>query len=293
MGDTASVIDAQRKALLAAVAQQGAAGKAAFDAQIKESEASRQEAVKAATERAGVINAPDAAVSTLAQQAASIGDRYKADAEAGATAYGQESERLSHANSDYMGQVSGAIPIAESYAKAVAAEKEQEEGSPLSQLVDRLGGQTMAKQQLAALAARQTSDIRSTPLKDRTDGAVFAKWRRYAPSIEDEAISRVAQAGGTTRDELRAFLGDQAPGFKKPPTSDERKMQNRAKIIQTTGYKKWSDYLTGEIEDERAKDPGERQDISVIKARLRQELLNTKWATEHPYIADQLLRDYL
>lgn len=303
MTAAAQTIDAQRKALLAAVATQGSAGRAAYEAQIKETDAARQEAVKAATQRAGVVSAPEEAHTALAQSAASIADRYRADADAGVAAYDREHARMTQANDDYMGQVKGAIPIAEAYARAVAAEKEAEEaGTPLDALVDRLGGQTLAKTQLGALAQQRAAAIRRTPMNQRTDSAVGAGWRGAKatramglPVDENEAtLGELATETGVTPAILKAFLGDQAPGFKKAPTADERKVQNRAKIIQTKGYKSRAQTITQAIAEERSKKASEgRKDLSVIKAELRAELLASKWAKEHPYIAAELIRDYL
>lgn len=125
-GGAESSIDAQKRALLAAVAQQGAAGKAAYEAQAAAAAEAQKAAVEAANKRASTTqgsSAPQALVDRLGQSAADVAGLYHSDALVAGQHHAQEMDRIQSANGAYMDQARAAVPLARQLAAQRAAEQ--------------------------------------------------------------------------------------------------------------------------------------------------------------------------
>jgi hypothetical protein len=116
--------DAQKRALLSIIAQQGSAGQAAYKAQQDAAQATASQATQAAAGRAGLIDAPAAAVSQLTAAAAEPGATYGADAQAGARTLSSVTAAGQQANSNYMEQLKAAIPLSRQLSQAYQKDAE-------------------------------------------------------------------------------------------------------------------------------------------------------------------------
>lgn len=118
---------AQSKALLAAIAEQGTRGAQYYEQAAQQAQAQKQSAVQAALDRAqggpGASATPAALTTQLAGQAAQTGDQRAADVAQAAAYQQQDQQALSSANDTYMNQVQAAIPIVGAKINAQAAQQ--------------------------------------------------------------------------------------------------------------------------------------------------------------------------
>lgn len=129
-------IDTDKRNMLAAAAQAGSAGVAAYQQAQVAIQQQQQVAVQAALASAAQRNAPQALQNELTAQINAPYDRYRADLSA-AQAYGTASNaNLQAANAAYFDQARAAIPALRTYSQAQAAERAakaaKESGSDLS-----------------------------------------------------------------------------------------------------------------------------------------------------------------
>lgn len=144
-----SSVDVQKRALLAAIAQQGAAAKEQYGAQAQAWGDTRSKAVSGAAERAGAIGAPADAVAQLQQSASSTLEPYAQDAWRATQAQDAENARMTTANANYMDQVRSAIPIARSVASARIAEVQAEAADRAAARAASRGAQSFAAEDQA------------------------------------------------------------------------------------------------------------------------------------------------
>lgn len=116
-------IDAQKRALLAAVAHQGSAGLAQVQNQADAAQQMRAQAIEG-------INASGADPRLVAQmrgQAAGTADLYATDAGEAGTALGSEMQRIQAAGASYMDQAAAAAPIASATTEREVARLKKEQ----------------------------------------------------------------------------------------------------------------------------------------------------------------------
>lgn len=163
--------EAQRRALLGAVAQYGSQGREAIAAQQAQADSARTAAVQAAAGRAGAINAPAALVTQLRQQAAAPADIASRDAALAGQAQAAEMSRLASANGNYMSQVAAATPIVRAQA-----------GARVSQII--------AEQQNAEAARQDAAEQRRLDAIEAERGRSFSReqqgWSREDRRFEAE-----------------------------------------------------------------------------------------------------------
>lgn len=105
--------DAQKRALLQAVAERGAAGQASFEAQQKAAQAMRADAVRGVAKDIGVTAPPAALAGQLRATAGGPGDVYAREAATQGAAFQAGMGQIGAANDAYMGQLGAAIPVVE------------------------------------------------------------------------------------------------------------------------------------------------------------------------------------
>lgn len=252
MADVASTTDDQKRALLAAVAQQGSAGADAYKQYADSVAAQRAAAVAAAQQRSSVINAGPAATSDLAGTATATADPYAKDAATGATAYANENGRLAQANSNYMEQLKAAIPLSANYAEGrIEASKSKKAGADnaLAQFIAGLGGPDLAKPQILAVVQQALKDNGDQQVAQRTDqynrdwegkpngyaiplGALQNGVRADAtgPEAGKTALNAIETAQGIPLGALAAFLGKESPDYVAPPKAPTAAARNKASL---------------------------------------------------------------
>lgn len=106
-------IDAQRRALLSAVAQRGDQGLAEMQAQNKAAQAMRTQAIQGIAQNAGGTSGRGALTSQLQGQAGQTADLFSADAAASARGLGGAMQTIAGINDNYMRQAAAAVPVSE------------------------------------------------------------------------------------------------------------------------------------------------------------------------------------
>lgn len=252
MADVASTTDDQKRALLAAVAQQGSAGAQAYQQYADSVASQRAAAVAAAQQRSSLINAGPAATTDLAGTATATSDPYAKDAATGATAYANESGRLAQANSNYMEQLKAAIPLSANYAEGrIAAARSKKDGAdnPLAQFIAGLGGEGLAKPQILAViqqALKENGDQQVAQRTDQYNRDWQGKPNGYAiplnalqngvradatgPDAGRKAINALETAQGIPTGALSAFLGKESPDYVAPPKAPTAAAKNKAAL---------------------------------------------------------------
>lgn len=208
-GGAESSVDAQRKALLAAVAQQGKAGRLAYDEQVKAAEAARQEAVKAASSRAGAVSAPDALVKQLQQGSSELADRYTRDAAAATTAYDQEQARMTGANATYMDQVRAAIPLSRQVATARKQEAEAARQAALADEQRRRQWEMEDRQSRLADAQRE----RGWSLEDRAYEESQRKAKDAGVTVAPRNPQSAGKAVGLSPKDVKSITSHEDWGY--------------------------------------------------------------------------------
>lgn len=157
MAEAVDDTQAQSRALLQAIAQEGQRGRLAYEQSQAEAQAQQMSAIDSAIGRSAQINAPAALQSQLAQQAAAPTAQRMADVGAATSYYNQDIGRLATANSNYMDQVSAAVPVVQSTTdRAVAGIRAQQEEAAAQRALQReiaqmqLEGQRMDLEQKRA-----------------------------------------------------------------------------------------------------------------------------------------------
>lgn len=202
--------DEQKRALLAAIAQHGSAGKQEFDRAQQELGAGRSAAVSEAAQRAGVIGAPAEYIAQARQQAGSGYDMRQADLAQNRAAFGADIERQGAANEQYFSQLGAAIPITESRTRAAVEQiiREQQEAEQ-----ERLLKQKLQEQELA----------------DRDEQRAFER--------EDRDFQR--EMRGVALAQARAGGGGGRGGGRGPSLTDLLKLEDRSKDASLDASRKF------------------------------------------------------
>jgi len=210
--------DAQKRALLAAIAQQGSAAKDQFSAQAQAWGDRRNQAVAGAAERAGAIGAPADAVAQLQQSATSAAEPYAQDAWRAAQAQDAENTRMTTANSNYMDQLRSAIPIARSVASARIAEIQAEAADRAAQRASNRSGMSFAAEDQAFQREKMQWDREDRarknpvmlPTRSIDEAAAALNWKN--PEVARSAIQWKNDAGVGFADVLSGIQGELAAG---------------------------------------------------------------------------------
>lgn len=154
---TEQSLDAQKRALLSAVAERGQAGQAAFEAQQKAAQAFRADAVRGVAKDMGVTAPPAALAGQLRNTAGGPGAVYAGEAATQGAAFNSGIAGISAANAAYMDQAAAARPVAETVTERTVARIRAEREAELAQQEhDRQMAEAETKQaELDAEAARQ------------------------------------------------------------------------------------------------------------------------------------------
>lgn len=123
---TEKSLDAQKRALLSAVAERGQAGQAAFEAQQQAAQAMRADAVRGVAKDMGVTAPPAALAGQLGRIAGGPGRVYAGEAATQQAAFNSGIQGISAANSAYMDQAKAARPIAETVTERHVAQIQAE-----------------------------------------------------------------------------------------------------------------------------------------------------------------------
>lgn len=198
-------VDANKKALLAAIAQQGTIGAQAYDAQAQRQAQSHQQAVGDIYARtqgtSGAVGAPSGVGAHLAGQQAALNSVYAQDAALSRGSYDAAFAATSGANSAYMNQARAAVP-------ALRAQAE--------------GRANIIRQELAAEAERRRHELEQMRLEAQLaeEERAFTRegWNHERALREAEAAER----GGMSEAEAAVF-GEAV---------EERRFANRADIAQ-------------------------------------------------------------
>lgn len=297
-------VEAQKRALLAAVAQQGSQGRAMYEQQ----QAAAQEAQKAALKAAaGPQPTPQAVANpntspsgiTFGPGGGSVPVASTAPAAPGpsAPAGGTDfASRMAGANATYFDQVRAAIPVTEQLVSAFqkeadvnhwnnTVERNEEKaadalrrqwemedreytrsartqdrqwanedryyeiaernaeaaggGNPLANLVDRLGGNDLARTQLEAVARQALAAAQPKPGKSKTrilGGLNVPTLPRLSPAQKNEVLEGLGAELGLDKGVLQTFLGKANPASTSE-ASDKPAPAEVERVMQSTRYR--------------------------------------------------------
>lgn len=204
--------DDQKRALLAAIAQNGSAGAAALQQQAQQAQQAKAAAIQ---QIAGATKGNSASISSPGfagqQQAlgAQVGDLRAADIAQGQQAYNQNIGQISAANDSYMGKVGAAIPIVQSRTQAavqqIIAQQREAEAQRQAALQQQ---QLQLQQQRESIAAAQqdreyqrANNASSTDIAKAQLGIQQAEAQRQQICFENPNDPR---CGGTASDAQKA-----------------------------------------------------------------------------------------
>jgi hypothetical protein len=311
VADVSATRDDQKRALLAAVAQQGSAGADTYKQYADSVQAQRQSAVQAAQQRSSVINAGPAALQALQGSAVATSDPYAKDAATGATAYANENARLGTANSNYMDQVKAAIPMMAQVAQGkidLANAKEKaahpEQDNPLYRLVQSLGGDSLAKSQLAPMLQGQidksTNDAFTSGPTSGWAGIfnILNQNKNAAEANTTEGKSAIIDAAGKSiglpPGVLQSYLGKQSPDYAAPAKATPLSVQNkdaRDKIRTNPSYTKIYSNISTEYANLTAKSNKNRLSAAAAKQKIKSEARSDARYKKYQAIFDQAISD--
>ena len=221
---TQKEIDAQKAALVQAIAQQGTDGKVAFEAE----QARRAEAAKAAA--AAVVersqgtgtSTPAALLAQIRAQDDAMNSVYQQDATMANTAYKRAGDLTTFANAAYMNQARAAVPVVEAQTAGqiaqIRAQQEEARRQREEAAKERAYNERMRQMELSAKQGQQQSGaeeflqgaqkdsrdayLKKTYIEDAAVGPVLKEIVSKAGSLED-GIHYVEGV-------LRAKVGDKA-----------------------------------------------------------------------------------
>lgn len=245
-------IDAQKRAMLAAVAERGSAGLAEFDAQARAVQAAREQAM------ATVQPSQPGVQDVLNSRLGAVADIYAQDVEAGRASLGREGSRISAANAAYGDQVRQAIPI-------VQAQTEQDVAGLKAQLIEkqmnaesrrRLDEIQLAKS-MASLQKEQTKEFSKPasliavakktgiPLQTVTANRTADDYKSLRTILDDarnnglpaeEAWNILTSVVSDSAAAAKAALGDTAT------PEDEAKTEAEIESAKTIARQLWEEY---------------------------------------------------
>jgi hypothetical protein len=174
--------------------------------------------------------------------------------------------------------------------KARTKSSEESDKSPLAQLVSQLGGQTLAKQQLAPIAQQA---VQGATTGVGPSGRPYAATTGSGGGIERSYVDHGAVTDGLGAQlglnpgELGGLLGSLAPGYQKPATAAETAKSSVEAIKATPKFQSESREVANALAS-KPKGMTEGAYKSLIKQQIRE---NSDYAKNRA-IYEQVIKDF-